>query len=388
MGATGNKPVAGAPASAKSTRLLPLDALRGIIIVVMALDHANSLIAHGKLEFELWATEYPDYGGAVLTFLTRWVTHLAAPGFFFLMGVGMVLFAASRQKRGWRAWQITRHFLVRGLLLIFLQFALENPAWRIGNAAGPLPYFGVLYGLGGAMLLGILLLRVPRHWLLALGLLLIASTEGLLPDPAMAFGGYPSWMALALAPGYSALGGGIWVLYPVFPWLGVLGVGMSYGRWLHEDKDAAYRGAQWLGGAALALFVAIRLLDGFGNIRPMMYGDGWISFLNAVKYPPSITFLLMTLGLDLLLLALFAKFVDGASWFLRGLAVFGRVPLFFYLVHLYLYAFVGGRLYPAGIPILKMYPYWLLGLVVLYPLCLWYGKFKHNRPPSSFGRFF
>jgi uncharacterized membrane protein len=93
----------------KSPRLLPLDALRGLIIVVMALDHANSFIAQGKLEFELWANQFPDYYGDALTFLTRFATHLAAPGFFFLLGVGIVLFVMSRRQQGWSNWRITHH---------------------------------------------------------------------------------------------------------------------------------------------------------------------------------------------------------------------------------------------------------------------------------------
>jgi len=115
--------------------------LRGLIIIVMALDHANQFIAHGKLGFELWAGQFPSYQGDALAFLTRFVTHPAAPGFFFLLGAGMVLFATSRHQRGWGKWQITEHIAVRGMLLILFQFLLENPVWSIGQPPNPTVYF-------------------------------------------------------------------------------------------------------------------------------------------------------------------------------------------------------------------------------------------------------
>ena len=140
----------------KPNRLLELDILRGFIIVVMALDHANHFIAKGKLSSELWTGQFPNYQGQALPFLTRAITHLPAPGFFFLMGIGMVLFAMSRQEKGWSKRQLIVHFAVRGLILMFIQFFLENPAWNIGSGSSSAftIYFGVLYALGGSMILG------------------------------------------------------------------------------------------------------------------------------------------------------------------------------------------------------------------------------------------
>ncbi len=368
-----------------SGRLLSLDALRGFIMVVMALDHANTFIARSKGDFEMWADQFPLYLGDGLTFLTRLLTHPAAPGFAFLLGVGMVLLASSRRKQGWSRWQVTGYLAIRGVLLILLQFLLENPAWDIGGPRDPTTYFGVLYSLGGTLILGNLLLMLPGRWLpAAVGALLVVGAELLLPETRTGWVQYPLLRRALRLPGYTPE---IFVLYPLIPWLGVAGLGITFGRCLEQDRDQALRRSLALGAAALLLFVPLRLLDGFGNIRPMME-RGWIGFFNLVKYPPSITFLLLTLGLNLSLLGLFVRLPQSAQKFLRPLATFGQVPLFFYLTHLYLYGYLGQWINPQGIGIPRMVPYWLLGLLVLFPFCWLYGRFKHRQSPNSIWRLF
>ena len=128
-----------------ANRVRTLDIWRGLIIVVMALDHANGFIGRWKLAPEMWAGPYPDYQGDWPVFLTRWVTHLAAPGFFFLMGAGAVLFARSRERAGWSPGRVTFHLMARGSLLIALQFTLENAAWSHGNVISNVTYVGVLF---------------------------------------------------------------------------------------------------------------------------------------------------------------------------------------------------------------------------------------------------
>ncbi len=362
----------------RSTRYIQLDIMRGFIMVVMALDHANYFIARGKAGPELWLGRFPDYQGQALPFLTRAVTHLAAPGFFFLMGAGMLLLAASRQKVDWTQQQIMRHFVIRGAVLVFIQFVVENPAWNIGAGPATSVYFGVLFALGGGMIIGGLFLFISDRWLALLSMLLIFSTEMLLPASRV-YVPYGVALRLWLIPGFTE---GIYVLYPIMPWLGVIGLGIVYARWLQADEKAAWRSALWLGLAALLAFIMVRWLDGFGNIRPRA-GDDWISFLNVVKYPPSLAFLLLTLGVLLTLLGLLARAPRGVVRVLQPLAVYGRVPLFFYILHLYFYAFLGQWLNLDGIGIAAMFPYWLAGLIVLWPLCWGYGRFKQSRPPQS-----
>ena len=371
-------------------RLSPLDSLRGFIMVVMALDHANSFISHGKRELELWYFLFPNYEGDTLGFLTRFVTHLAAPGFFFLMGAGMTLFTISRRARGWTNGRILTHFLLRGTLLILFQFLLENPAWDIGLDSSSLDYFGVLYALGGAMMIGSLLVLLPTTAVLPLSLLLILTTESLLPDTPTNYATFSTAQLLLTTPGF----GDIFVpqtlvLYPILPWLGVMGLGLCYGRFLHTSPQRTTQLTGYIALICLLLFTAIRLTNSYGNIRSIATND-WIGFLNLVKYPPSLTFLLLTLGINLLLLRLFAWVEQSPISNLQSIfTTFGREPLFFYITHLYLYGYLGLWLNRAGtVTIAQMYPYWLLGLVILWPLCWGYGKWKNGRSPNSLWRFF
>jgi len=420
--------VASQKTSGTAARLLPLDALRGLIMALMALDHTSLFVAHKHAAGEHWGGEFPSYSSA-LPFLTRLVTHLCAPGFSFLMGTGMWLFAQSRRKMGWSRWAVTRHFLVRGALLIALQFLVENQAWRLSPGWQLDVYVGVLFALGGTMILGSLLVWLKPPALLVLTVVLAVGTELLVPNPIL-WGqrNSPLDLLLLLSGGDSHL----WSNYPVLPWLKFVTFGMLFGHWLletlscHSERSAChserseeslpggnsvipstapvipsaarnlidrqpgsrkpFTRALILGAALLLAFVVVRYLNGFGNIRPRV-GDGWIAFLNVVKYPPSIAFSLLTMGVNLLLLGLFGLASARLQRFLQPLAVFGRAPLFFYIVHLFLYAVLGLWLTPAGTSIAGMYPYWLLGLLLMFPLTWLYGRWKHRQPPNSILRF-
>lgn len=370
-------------------RLIPLDALRGLIMMVMALDHANLLIARAHSRPEMWGGFFPIYTDP-LVWMTRVITHLAAPGFFWLMGASMILFATGREKLGWTRGAVIRFLVLRGTLLILLQLLVENPAW-IWGTGGPLTfldtpiYLGVLYGLGGAMILGALFLWAEPSVLLAISAALWVGTEIAIryfaPD-ALRFSPVMAWLLLPDgAPQFD-------VLYPILPWLGVTTFGMAFGKWFVENPELAYRRALSYGIVFLAVFVPLRALNGFGNIRPQL-GTGWMAFLNPVKYPPAVTFLLPTLGIDFALLFAFSR--RAAHFVTRStspLLIFGATPLFFYLAHLYLYGFIGRTFFPTGTGIAGMYPWWLIGLVILYPLCRVYSRFQNTRPPNSVWRFF
>lgn len=367
----------------KAARLLPVDGLRGLIIIFMALDHANHFIAHKHSPGEYWTGGFPIYTDA-LAFITRLVTHLSAPGFFFLMGVGMILFANSRREKGWSRLDILKHFWIRGALLIAFQLLIVNRAWEMSPEGwGVNIYIGVLVALGGTMIIGSLFLPLKPKYLIGLTFLLAVGMELLVPDPSV---GQAEANTLTNLLIYSGGDGKLWVNYPIFAWLELVTLGMVFGHWLGKDPKAAFRGALFIGLFFLGAFLVLRYLDGFGNLRPRM-GTGWIDYLNSVKYPPSITFNLFAMGVNLILLWLFARILEKVRIIPQLLSVYGRAPFFFYVLHLFFYLSLGLWLTPEGTSIAAMYPYWIFGLLMLFPLTLWFGAFKRRQPVNSPLRF-
>ena len=374
-------------------RVTSLDALRGLIMILMAIDHASYFI--GKIHpGEFWGLALPQYSSTV-SFMTRWITHLCAPGFFFLMGTGMVLFAASRRVAGWSENSITRFFITRGIVLILLQLLVENPAWLLGmigeKPSGITPpggggevflHFGVLYGLGATMIVFSLLLRVRPVYIALLSIGSILLTQWLTPSASDTDTLYSPLLRLILIPGHT----GIWQsFYPLIPWLGITGLGVVFGKSLKLNAQQSFRYLLMGGTAFLILFLLIRWVGGFGNLQPVE--DGWMVFLNVTKYPPSLAYILLTLGINGLLLYLFTRIKNSLARYGRPLLVFGRSALFFYIVHLYLYALLG-FVSPDGASYPMIYLFWLIGLIILFPLCLAYGKFKKQKPASSLWRLF
>ena len=359
-------------------RMFALDALRGLIMILMALDHANWFIAQKHSIGEYWGGPYPVYHD-VLPFLTRLATHPCAPGFAFLMGVGMLLFAESRTARGWDKWDIWRHLWIRGVLLIALQFIVVNHAWKLTvQGWGVQIYWGVLAALGSCMILGSLLVWLPRQTLALISAALFIGMEFTHPDPSQ--WGTLNEVPLGLVLGFSGGTSQFFSNYPVLAWLELVVFGLLFGRWLLADRKSAYRRALWLGIVFLVFFIVLRAIDGFGNIRPRL-GDSWIDFLNPVKYPPSLSFTLMTMGFNLIVLWAFSLVKERAQAFLAPLAIVGRVPLFFYIAHLFLYAWLARWLaLEGGMSIPAMYPYWILGVMVLFPFCIWYRQLKYREP--------
>ncbi len=380
--------------TAKEDRLLSLDALRGLIMILMAIDHAAFFIAKVH-PGEYWGLALPRYPG-IIEFLTRWLSHLCAPGFFFLMGAGMFLFAASRSKAGWTGNKIMRFFIIRGLFLILLQHMVENPAWLLGTL-GELPkmmvqppggggevmlHFGVLYGLGANMIVFALLLRANPALIAIISAGSILATQVLTPGATQVEVLYTPVQRLILIPGHTDM----WqVLYPLLPWMGITGFGIIFAGLLLKNREKVFRYTPVVGVVFLITFVILRWQGGFGNFHAP--ANDWISFLNLTKYPPSLSFILLTLGINLLLLYLFFRTKQLLPRIGRPLLIFGRSALFFYLVHLYLYAIIGIA-FPGGTSYQLMYLIWLIGLSILYPLCLRYGTFKRKKPIESVWKFF
>jgi uncharacterized membrane protein len=371
----------------KSSRLLAIDTLRGLIMVFMALDHANYFIARQHSSGEYWVGQFPHYNSA-LPFLTRLITHFCAPGFFLLMGMGMYLFAHTRQEQGWSKAKIRRHFIIRGATLMGLQLTIVNLAWGLSPGEFVRFYIGVLFALGGTMILGSLLLWSKPIVLISLAGILFVGMDTLVPDPnlwnQLGNAGFGEVLNLLLIqPGGTMF---MWSNYPILPWLELVILGLLIGSWFVKDQQSAYTRVLKLGLVMLIVFIIVRYLDGFGNLRPRA-GDSWIDFFNMVKYPPAITFTLFTTGVNLILLNGFHRVREKAQKTLKPLVVFGCSPLFFYVLHLYLYGVIGLVFAPQGTSLPVMYLFWILGLALLYPVCRWYGRIKTQQSTNSSLRF-
>lgn len=380
------------PQTISAQRLAAPDNVRGLIMAIMAIDHVSLFIAH-RHSGEFWRGNWTQYTSAAL-FLTRFITHLCAPGFFFLMGLGMYLFADSRRAQGWTEPRIIGYFAKRGALLIALNVLVEIWLWKLGTAFQhhegsqhahgfreilfPI-MFTVLSGLGMSMIAGSLLLQSGRLvGILSFALLLVCNA--LIPTPEQAAPSYPLWEQLLLLPGGNQT---LWVLYPVLPWLGVCGLGIALGRFLAAGAETAqrtWRVLPFVGLLSIGLALLVRYGGGFGNIRAARDGS-WIEFLNFIKYPPALTFVLFMLGVNTILLSLLRRP-------LPVLRVFGQAPLCFYFAHLLLYGGLAALFFRDPTSLFGMYVVWLLGLVPLYFICLRYRRFKESKPVDSLWRLF
>lgn len=381
-----------------ASRIISLDAQRGLIMILMAIDHAAFFVAkHHPGEF--WGYPLPEHEGW-LSFLTRHVSHLCAPGFFLLMGTGIALFANSRRDRGWSEARITRHLVVRGVVLLLVQQIIENPAWIIGSLVpnpdawsfapavpgepGPLILvLAVLTALGCSLIAVGLLQRLPGWIFLLAGIALIVLSQSMVPGPEMVQYPYSPLDRLAFIPGQTGV---LLVMYPVVPWLGAALLGAALGKWLARDRDRTLRWVPAAGVALVALFVTLRFIGGFGNTHPWD-GTGVMDFLNMTKYPPSIVFLSFAIGTNLLLIGLFERFTTVVERHGGWLLTFGRTALFFYIVHIWLYMLLGLP-FRDGTGFGIMYLIWAVGLLMLLPLCRRYETFKAGKPPESVWRLF
>jgi uncharacterized membrane protein len=373
-------------------RVASLDVQRGLIIVLMAIDHARGFVARNH-PGEFWGSPLPQYHGDWLAFLTRLVTHPCAPGFMFLMGAGAALFSVTRVRAGWSPMRVTGHLVLRGVVLVVLGQLFESTAatfataagvrgesygLRVPGAPGPVSVvWGVLYGLGSALVIAAPLVRMAPWALVLAAAACVLATHWLTPSPAHIGDPIHPLLGMLAVPGIASP---VVTVYPTIPWLAPTLLGVAFGRALEHDRHPTFRRTALAGVACLAAFVALRASGGFGSLHPV--DPGWIGFLNITKYPPSLTFLLFALGVNFVLLGAFELGRAAESRWLVPLRVYGSVPLFFFVTHLWLYAAIG-RLFPEGTTIPAMYPIWLLGLVMLYLPCMWYGELKRRSSPGS-----
>jgi uncharacterized membrane protein len=375
---------AAGPKAKAGGRAIALDALKGLIMIVMALDHTHSFLMKYDGVKEIWY-ERAIYNPDVWDFVARYVSHLAAPGFFFMMGMGMVLMVESRRKVGWDDAKVFQSFLKRGAILVLLQFTLENLAW-FERSHNPLHFAstGVLSTLGACMILGGFMIRFRAVGVAVISVAALLATAAIIRSLAPAAHTSQSLvMTLLFVAGQS---GEIKVNYPIVPWLGVTGLGMLYGWYWAADRVRGYRMALYLGLGLIAAFVVVRHFDGFWNYRMPIDGSV-LAFLQATKYPPSLSWLSLTMGANFVIIWLFWKGETLVERFAPVLLAYGRSALFFYIVHLHIYAVMSMIFFNEHTSILSMAGVlWLVGLVILWPLCAWYGRFKAGKDADSIWR--
>ena len=358
-----------------------IDRLRGLVMVLMVLDHSRDFLGASNLN--------PRDVSDPLLFLTRWVTHFCAPVFVFLAGASAWLAARRYRQR----WQVGRYLMVRGAWLILLELSLVRMGWTFSLRADFI-LLQVLWVLGWGLIVLALLLPWPP-WLVGCCGALILVTHNLLDHIEARSFGPAAWLwvllhqpqLLSLSPQRQ-----VWALYALIPWIGVIACGYGFGRNLVPGVRRRRFFLAW-GACLTGLFVLLRWLSVYGDPQPWQQQATWLAsalaFVNCEKYPPSLQFLLMTLGPALLL---FPFLGSDRSAVARVLLTFGRVPLLFYLLHLPLLhglavlvaalnhqsvAWLFGGLpllhKPAGygLPLIVVYLAWLLSLVVLYVPCRW-----------------
>ena len=381
-----------------ASRLPALDVLRGLIMVVMALDHVGLMVGRFHSQ-EMWAGAWTRYDTA-LPFLTRFVTHFCAPGFFLLMGAGLALMADARAQQGWSRGEVPRSIVTRGLLLVGVATFLEVPAFLVATLSGPSladnPEFAipgrteprwvltVLFALGMSMVATGLLIRARTAAWVGLGVAAILVTALTTPGPDQFETPYGFLRTVFLVSRWSH---GVWAQYPLVPWFGIAALGVVLGRAIAADRDRTFRALPWAGLAAIAVAVALRALGGFGNLRAPRDAS-WIEFLNVIKYPPSLVFTLLMVGGNLVLLGT----IQRGRWWQhaagRVLRTFGEAPLAFYVAHLWLFAVIGALAFREGTGYAAVYAIWLAGLLPLYGVAVWYRRFTAARPPSSWWHYF
>jgi uncharacterized membrane protein len=387
--------------AAPDRRVDAIDAVRGAVMVIMALDHVRDFIHRDAMSAS--PTDLATTTPAL--FLTRWVTHLCAPTFMFTAGLGAFLW----WQRGKTRQQLSIFLLTRGLWLIVLEVTVMRLAYDFDVSQQYPIFLLVLWALGACMIGLAALIWLPVPVLTALSLAMIALHDCFDNVRAAQFGSVAPLWNLLHQPGAFLLGRATVIVgYPLVPWIAVMALGFCCGRLFRIQRAARRRILTIIGIAATAGFVVIRALNGYGDPAPWAMQRSPVftvlSFLNTSKYPPSLEFLLMTLGPALLALAWLDRLAIAPS---NPLVVFGRVPLFYFIAHFYAahaaavflalikyganalrFVFhpvpsMGGprELFPDrfGYELWVVYLVWILIVVALYPACRRFAAIKAAR---------
>ncbi len=378
--------------SLAKNRIASLDVLKGLVIVIMALDHVRDYFHYSSYFFDPTdpaLTTFP-------LFLTRFLTNFCAPAFSFLAGVSA--FIVGRRKT---PAQLSAFLFKRGLWLVFVELVIMDFGWCFDITFKSV-HFQVIWSLGISMIILAGLIHLPKKLILLFSCLLIFG-HNLLDN--IHFGNNILWIflherkVLLTTPDHILRAG-----YPIIPWVAVMSLGYWFGSFYDKTYDPSKRRKLFniIGIAAILFFAVLRGVNIYGNLVP--WGDYGnlqqtiYSFFNLSKYPPSLSFLLVTLGGTLLFLANTEKLKGSVVNFF---SVFGRVPFFFYIIHIYLIHFLALIVaeltgfgwqkmvlpaLPFRVEALKGFGYnlgvvyliWFLVVVALYPMCKAFDTYKQN----------
>jgi uncharacterized membrane protein len=387
------------PRDIATTRIAAIDLIRGAVMILMAIDHVRVY------------SGLPAGGPTPGIFFTRWITNFCAPAFLFLAGTSAFFYGRKHAR-------LSRFLLTRGAWLVLLELTFLRVAWTFNFDFAGYEMAGVIWVIGWSMILMAGLVRLPVRVIGVIGLLIIGLHNAIMPrlisqgpDGGIAATWKILYVGFFAGPiQFGANGPSLIVLYSIIPWIGVMAAGYAFGRILLLEPARRNRLCLGLGLGAIALFLVLRGFNLYGDPRPWSAGaqgaDGsppmpaLLAFLNTTKYPASFLFLLMTLGPTIALIPL----LEGARGVLaRWITVFGRVPFFFYVLHIPLIhalALVVSRVrlglvspwlftnHPMGNPpppegytwnLGLLYLVWAVAIVLLYFACRWFVDVKSRR---------
>ena len=376
----------------KPRRIESVDVLRGLVMIVMALDHTREYFSAARFDPLDLARTTPAL------YFTRWITHFCAPVFVFLAGTGAYL----SRSRGRSTRDLSRFLWTRGFWLVIVEATIVSFGWSFDPGLHAI-FLQVIWVIGWSMAALSLLVRLPTGAVGAMGIVMCATHNLLDPIRPERFGAeawvwnvlhVSSWKPIAAPGGHAFL-----LVYPFVPWVGVMAAGYAFGSVYLWGAARRRRFLIRLGLGLTALFVALRWTNLYGDPHPWSVQKSAIftvmSFMNCEKYPPSLLYLLATLGPAIALLAFLER---PAGALASKVAVFGRVPFFYYVLHIPLihaagivallarYGPVILRYGPAnpppqdlGFSLPVVYAAWIAAVVVLYFPCRWYAALKARR---------
>lgn len=389
----------GVPPQYKAGRLISVDLLRGLVMVVMALDHVRDYFTNVRF-YPLDLTQtWPSL------FLTRWITHFCAPTFVFLAGTGAFLAGTRGKSRP----ELSRFLLIRGLWLILLELTVVRFGW-VFNFDYSLMIGQVIWAIGWSMIALSGLVFLPITWVTVVGVGMILVHNAFDAVTPSQFGGW-AWIWTVLHEGGTVEvfpGAFLEVAYPLVPWIGVMAAGYGFGTVLQQDGTARKKMLLRIGVGMIVTFVVLRTTNLYGDPRPWTGQSNFLftvfDFIHCQKYPPSLLFLLMTLGPAIVSLAFLEQVKGKVGEFI---IVFGRVPLFYYILHIplihglaliaasttgYGIAFMLVNAPPwewpqgYGFDLPVVYLVWVVVILSLYPACRWFAgvKRKSKNPLLSY----